>query len=190
MVENNSIIVVDIETTGLYYEEDSIVEIGICELDLDSGECSELFNQLIRERDFSSKYQNAWIFKNSDLIYEDILNAKPLKVYKKELRKIFKDYPATAYKKRFDFDFLTNRGFKIKELPCPMIIATNILKLPPRKGGTVYKYPTVEETWNFYFPDKKYTEKHRAYDDAVHEALIVYEMYRRKEWKPVIEIEI
>ncbi len=190
MVENNSIIVVDIETTGLDYEEDCIVEIGICKLDLDSGECGELFNQLIRERSFSSQYQNAWIFRNSDLKYRDILNAKPLKVYKKELQKIFKDYPATAYKKRFDFDFLEDRGFRIRELPCLMDSATSILKLPPIIPGTLYKYPSEEETSNYFFPDEEIFKKHRAYHDAHRGALIAYEMYKRNKWKPVIEIEI
>ncbi|KKN48025.1 hypothetical protein LCGC14_0657110 [marine sediment metagenome] len=187
MVKNSSIVVVDIETTGFSHQNDCIVEIGICRLDLNSGECSELFNQLMREKHFSRQHQNAWIFKNSDLIYEDILRAKPLKAYKKELQKIFKTYPSTAFKKRFDFDFLEARGFKIKELPCPMVIATSILKLPQRIPGTLYKYPSVEETWKYFFPDNEYIEKHRGYDDALHETLIVYELYKRNKWKSVIE---
>ena len=65
-----------------------------------------------------------------------------------------------------------------------MIIATDILKLPPRKSGTLYKWPTVEETWKYLFPDRKYVEKHRAYDDSVHEALIIFELYKKKKWKP------
>ena len=189
-MKNETIAVVDIETTGFSHQKDCIVEIGICELDLDSGKCSELFDELIRESHFSPHHRNAWIFKNSDLRYEDVLDAHPLKAYNKELQRIFNIYPVTAFNKRFDFDFLINRGFKIKELPCPMIIATNILKLPPRKVGTLYKYPTVEETWNYLFPDKKYIEKHRGYDDAVHEALIIFELYKRNKWQPVIEIEI
>ncbi len=44
---------VDIETTGFSHQEDCIVEIGICELDLDSGECRELFNKVIQESHLS-----------------------------------------------------------------------------------------------------------------------------------------
>ncbi|KKN23950.1 hypothetical protein LCGC14_0899800 [marine sediment metagenome] len=181
------IVVVDIETTGFSHQKDCIVEIGVCELDLNSGECSELFNKLIRETHFSTHHRNAWIFKNTNLRYEDILGAKSLNVYKKELQRIFNIYPATAFNKRFDFNFLQNRGFIIKELPCPMIIATDILKLPPRKAGTLYKWPNVEETWKYLFPDKKYCEKHRSYDDVFHEALIIFELYKQNKWKPIIE---
>jgi len=186
-MKRESIAVVDIETTGFSHQEDSIVEIGICELDLNSGNYRELFNKRIRESHFSTQHRNAWIFKNSDLSYEDILNAKPLDVYKKKLQRIFNIYPATAFNKRFDLDYLKDRGFLINESPCPMIIATDILKLPPRKSGTLYKWPNVEETWEYLFPDKEYLEKHRSYDDAVHEALIIFELYKRNKWKPIIE---
>ncbi len=184
-IKGELIAVVDIETTGFSHQKDCIVEIGICELDLNSGNCRELFNKRIRESNFSLTHRNAWIFNNSDLRYEDILNAKPLEVFKKKLQRIFNIYPATAYNKRFDFDYLKDRGFLINELPCPMVIATDILKLPPRKPGTLYKWPTVEETWEYLFPDKEYVEKHRSYDDAVHEVLIIFELYRRNKWKPI-----
>ena len=189
-MKGESIAVVDIETTGFSHQKDCIVEIGICELDLNSRNCRELFNKLIRESHFSTQHRSAWIFQNSDLRYEDILNAKPLDVYKKKLQRIFNIYPATAFNKRFDLDYLKDRGFLINELPCPMIIATDILKLPPRKSGTLYKWPTVEETWEYLFPDKEYVEKHRSYDDAVHEALIIFELYKRNKWKPIIENNI
>jgi len=39
------------------------------------------------------------------------------------------------------------------------------------------------------FPNKKYIEKHRGYDDAVHEALIIFELYNRNKWKPIIEFD-
>jgi len=188
-IKRDSIAVVDIETTGFSHQEDCVIEIGVCELDLDSGARRELFNHVIRENHFSTHHRNAWIFKNSDLRYEDILNAKPLNVYKKKLQRIFNIYPATAFNKRFDFDFLKDRGFLIKELPCPMIAATDILKLPPKKSGTLYKWPTVEEAWKFFFPHKVYVEKHRSYDDSVHEALIILELYEGNNWKPIIEIK-
>jgi DNA polymerase III epsilon subunit-like protein len=189
-MKRDSIAVVDIETTGFSHQEDCIIEIGVCELDLASGEYSELFNQLIQENHISVRHRNAWIFKNSDLKYEDILEARHLKDYTKELQRIFNKYPATAFNKRFDFDFLKDRGFIIKELPCPMIAATDILKLPPRMPGTLYKWPSVEETWKFLFPNRGYIEKHRSYDDSVHEALIIFELYKGNNWQPIIETKI
>ena len=71
-----------------------------------------------------------------------------------------------------------------------MVIATDILKMPLPKSEKSYKWPKVEEAWKYYFPEKKYIEKHRAYDDAVHEAQIVFKMYKRNEWKPITENEI
>ncbi len=189
-IKGKSIAVVDIETTGFSHQKDCIVEIGVCELDLNSGECSELFNKIIQENRFSDQHRSAWIFQNSDLRYQDVLDAQPLEVYKNKLQEILNIYPATAYNVRFDFDFLIDRGFVIKELPCPMVIATDILKIPLPKSPSSYKWPSVQEAWDYFFPDNKYTEKHRAYDDAVHEAQIVFEMYKRNKWKPVIENQI
>ena len=58
----------------------------------------------------------------------------------------------------------------------------DIIKLQPKLPDTLYKWPSVEESWSFYFPEKPYVELHRAYDDALHEAMIIYEMYRRGHW--------
>ena len=156
-------------------------------MDLNSGKLKELFNSTIKEPNFKPKDVNAWIFSNSNLTYEEIFESKSLDYYRDEIQAIFDKYPATAYNKKFDFDFLKNRGFKIKELPCPMIEATNIIKLPPVKPSTVFKWPSVEESWAFYYPNKKYIELHRGFDDAEHEAQIVFMMFTLGHWKPKIE---
>ena len=83
----------------------------------------------------------------------------------------------SQFNKSFDIGFLKSRGFNFpNELPCIMITATDFVKIVAEWG---YKYPKCEEAWNFYFPDKEYVEIHRAADDAVHEAQILYEMYSR-----------
>ena len=41
------------------------------------------------------------------------------------------------------------------------------------------KWPSVMEAWKEMFPMIDYDEAHRGLDDAVHEAKIVYEMYRK-----------
>ena len=188
-VEENSIIVVDIETTGFNPKTSCILEIGICKLDLSVGKCIKLFDKTIKEFSLKAKDANAWIFSNSDLTYKEILESKSLDHYRNEIQAIFDTYPATAYNKRFDFDFLISRGFKIKELACPMILATNIIKLPPVKPGTSYKWPSVEESFAYYYPNERYVESHRGLDDAEHEALIVYKMYLLGQFKPIISVE-
>ena len=45
------------------------------------------------------------------------------------------------------------------------------------KNGRV-KNPNVEEAWAYFFPADPYKEKHRAADDAMHEAAIIYELFK------------
>ena len=69
----------------------------------------------------------------------------------------------------------------VNELPCPMLISTNICKIPGKRGG--YKWPKAEEAYNFFCrteeTDEDWVELHRAADDAYHEAEIVKELYDR-----------
>jgi len=41
----------------------------------------------------------------------------------------------------------------------------------------------MQEAWDNLFPNTNYREKHRAVDDAIHEAKIVFEMYKRGDYK-------
>lgn len=176
------IAVVDIETTGFLKQGGSIVEIGIVELDLQTGDIKIIYDSLCREKILTAKHKEepfGWIFKNSDLTPEQVRAAPPFEQVKEEVQQILDRYPigATAFNKRFDFDFLKNRGLNIKELPCPMILSTNICKLPNQNGYSSYKWPKVEEAFQHFFPDFEYTEKHRGADDAYHEAMIVHKLY-------------
>lgn len=176
----NKILVLDIETTGFLNQGGSIVEIGIVDLDLDNGNITEVYNSLLRESILTAKHREepyGWIFRNSDLNPDDVRNAPPAESVFPEVQKILDDYPSgcTAFNKAFDFGFLRDRGLKIKDLPCPMLLSTDILKLPGRYGS--YKWPKVEEAFDFFFPDNDYTELHRGLDDAKHEAMIVYKLY-------------
>ena len=84
---------------------------------------------------------------------------------------------------KFDFDFLKSRGFKFpKELPCPMKLSTNICKIPS-KNKKGYKWPKVQEAYDFFFPDNDYIEKHRGADDAFYEADIVFKLYKMSIFK-------
>ena len=185
------IAVLDIETTARYPQVGTIVEVGICMLDLETGFNSKLLDTVVREADFETKFEGSqlekcWVFQNSDLTVNMVRNAPKWGDVVPKLERIFQKFPVTAYNKAFDLGFLRNRQVNVpQELPCPMITATPVLKIPGMYDD--YKYPSVEESWRFFFPDKKnYVESHRAYDDAEHEALIVLELYKRKAWKPDI----
>lgn len=177
----NKILILDIETTGFLNQGGSIVEIGIVELDLDTGEIKEVFESLVKEKILTAKHRQepfGWIFNNSDLTASDVRNAPEETEVFLQVQAILNKYPlgCTAFNKKFDFDFLKSRGIGIKELPCPMILSTDICKLPGRFDN--YKWPKVEEAFKYFYPDIDYTEKHRGLDDAKHEAMIVYALYK------------
>jgi len=171
--------VVDIETTGLNVDIDYIVEIGIVDLDLDTGKIKVIYDKIVRELGFGEHNRNDWIFLNSDLNYKLVEKAPLLNELREDIQDILIKRQITAFNKSFDLGFLKDRGFIIpNELPCIMKSATNICKIPFPRNPYKYKWPKVEEAWNYFFPEEFYIEKHRAADDAKHEARILYEMYR------------
>ncbi len=180
------ILVVDIETTGFIEQGGKIVEIGIVKLNLDTGNITPAYSSLVKETGFDishTKGKFGWIFKNSDLTFEEVQYAPSLESQKEIIQGLFNDYQATAYYKEFDFGFLKDRGFKIKELPCPMLLSTPILNLPSAGGFTTPKWPKVEEAWEYFFGQTGYIETHRGLDDAKHEAKIVFELYKLDKFK-------
>jgi len=179
----SKILVLDIETTGFQNQGGSIVEIGIVELCLESGNVKTIFDSLMREDILTAKHREepmGWIFRNSTLTVEEVRDAPLAKDILPQVQDVLNQYPlgCTAYNKNFDFGFLKSRGLKIKELPCPMILSTDICQLPNKNGYDNYKWPSVEEAWKHFFPTEQYVELHRGADDAKHEALIVYELYK------------
>jgi DNA polymerase III alpha subunit (gram-positive type) len=169
--------VLDIETTGKHYSNSLVVEIGICELDIETGKITKLFDKIVKENGIAAVDKNSWIFLHSNLKYDDVCLSGYIEQYRNEIQDILDNYCVTAFNKSFDFSFLRNRKFIIKnETYCPMVLLTPIMKLPLYGR---YKFPKVEEAWNYLFPSIEYVEKHRAYDDAYHESQIVYEMIKR-----------
>jgi DNA polymerase-3 subunit epsilon len=164
------IIVVDIETTDLDHKKGHIVEIGIAKLCLKTGKVEELYNELVKEPGFGKKHKNSWIFKNSDLSWEDVYRIPIMcEEVLSELQQIFDEYRATAFNKAFDFGWLRSRGLNITELDCPMLLMT-------RPGE---RWPSVMRAWKRIYPEAEYIEKHRGLDDAMHEALIVYDLFKQ-----------
>ncbi len=174
------ILVLDIETTGFLDQGGKIVEIGIVKLDLDSGEVTSVYDSLIKEDGLNASHTRGkfgWIFQNSNLKFEEVMEAPSLDSQKAVIQDLLDRYRVTAYNKAFDFGFLKDRGFQVKELECPMHLSTPIVKLPsPYNRG--FKWPKVEEAWDFFFGKTGYIEAHRGLDDAAHEAKIVHKLYQ------------
>lgn len=180
----NTIGIVDIETTGFLNQGGKIVEIGIVELDITSGAHKILFDSLIKEDGLSELHTHlpmGWIFQNSTLKYEDLLSAPTLEEVKPQIQEIFDSFftGITAFNKAFDFGFLKSRGFRISELPCVMHAAAPVLNLPSKGKRKGPKRPNVEEAYRFLTGKTAFIESHRAADDAMHEAQIAYELYKR-----------
>lgn len=175
----SKILVLDIETTGFLQTGGKIVEVGIVELDLNTGNRTTLFDEVCHESGITlEEVEKSWIIQNSDLTIEMIKYSGSLEGKRKRIQKILNDYPlgATAFNNAFDFGFMEDRGFIFpKKLPCPMKLATDICKLPNPRGG--YKWPKVEEAHLHFFGNVGYVEKHRGADDAFWEAQIVHKLY-------------
>ncbi|MFW9897062.1 MAG: exonuclease domain-containing protein [Candidatus Thorarchaeota archaeon] len=178
----DKIAIIDIETTDLKPENGLIIEIGIVELDLRTGEMKILFDSTVKELPFGNIHRNAWIFYNSDLNFEEVENDPSLDQFNVEIQDIFDRYSLTAYNTYFDFGFMESRGFVIKkDIPDIMTVAKEACKIMYPKGG--YKNPKMQEAWDIFFPNSGYSEKHRAVDDAIHEAKMLFEMYKRGDYK-------
>jgi len=179
---SEKIAIIDIETTAFKPEDALILEIGIVELSLVTGETKILFDSFVKEPEFSEKHRNSWIFDNSDLKFDDIKSAPSLNNVKNQIQEILDNYSLTAYNTSFDFGFMESRGFVIKkDIPDIMAVAKKACKIMRAKGG--YKIPKMQEAWDNLFPNTKYIEKHRAVDDAIHEAKMLFEMFKRGDYK-------
>lgn len=171
-LDERLIVVLDIETTSLRHDSGMIVEVGSCFLDLNSGKVSPIFSAVCQEEKIELD-ENAWVFKNSDLTIEDVRSAPCLNDFREFFQGVLDlGYPIAAYNQNFDFGWLESRKFQItQKFWDPMEKLTQIICL---RGPYGNKWPSVQEAWNYLFKDEKYIEKHRALDDAIHEAKIIY----------------
>ena len=182
------ILIFDIETMGMGKDAlvpwlGKIAEIGIVELDLETGERKIIFDEVCHEKPITREIvEKSWIVTEGYMTVDEIRKSRDLRLMLREIQDIIYKYPngATAYNKKFDFGFLQARGLEFPRLlPCPMILMTDICKIhSPYKPGS-WKWPKVEEAYDFIFPDNDYTEIHRGADDAMHEAEIVHWLYKK-----------
>ena len=175
---SNKILVIDIETTGFNHKSDCILELGIVELDLTSGDITELMDLQLKETHLSAKHHTAWIFENGFMSHDDVRTANPLAIHFDEIQSIFDKYlgKIAAWNRAFDVDFLESRGFNLgKAIKDPMKESAEFFNLPHKKGG-FGKWPSAQEAWNILFPTTKKIEIHRGLDDAKMEAKIIYQL--------------
>lgn len=172
--------ILDIETTGWLNAGGKIVEVGLVGLHLPTGKRYKLFDSLCQEPNMTEKDRNAWIFSNSDMQLDEVLEAPMLQDILPKIRwacSLVKS--VTAFNRKFDVEFMASRGLALTRLwPCLMLTMTPVCRIP-KPGFRKYKWPSCEEAWHHLFPDKPYVEAHRGFDDAWHEALIAHELYKQ-----------
>lgn len=180
-MNSNKILIIDLETTGLSSFHDKILEIGIVELDLETGHRRIIFDQMFNPMEKFNKLKSCWVITNKFIDLRDVVVSDQLEKYRYEIQDIISSYDngITAYNNVFDFGFLKSNGFDLEhKLDCPMKLATDVCKIKGKRSDT-YKWPSVQECYDHLFPNNEYVEKHRGADDALHEAKIVYELYLR-----------
>jgi len=178
------VLVLDVETTGFLKDkkrENYIVEMGIVMVDLETRKKYKIFDEVIKEEGFSEIHKDAWVFENSDLTFDEVMKkGKPLSDFKDQLQDLFNTFIVTAYNTDFDLGFLEKAGFTFPyKGPCIMKCATELYQIKSPWG---IKWASVEEAW-FYLFDEPYIEKHRAYDDVLHESEIMLALYSLGVWK-------
>jgi len=180
-MDSNKILVIDIETTGFNHKKDCILELGIVELNVETGEIIELFDKQFKEGHLSGKHHKSWIFENGFMTHDEVRTAKPLTDYFDEVQLIFNNYlgKICAWNRSFDVDFLKSRGFDLgKNIDDPMQASAEYFNLPHKKGG-FGKWPSAQEAWDILFPDVKKIEIHRGLDDSKMEAKIIFELINK-----------
>lgn len=177
-----TILIIDIETTGFLQKGGKIVEIGITELDLDTGEREIVYDKVVHEFGTTKEeVATSWILQNSSMTLKEVVFSPTLESEHEEIQFILDRYTAgaTAYNNKFDFEFMESRNFIFpKKLDCPMLLSTDICKIPS-KIGKGYKWPNFEEAYLYFFGETAYIEEHRGGDDSYHEAELVKELYDR-----------
>ncbi len=187
-----NIFIIDTETSGLNgYPVDIIFEIGICELKIDTGEIIPIYDQIIgyEESQLSDNQKNAWIFENSTLSLDQIINSnkKPEKVAI-EVRQLVDQKYVAFYNLDYDHEkfmkyepYLLEDGNNCLLLPCIMKELTPICKIKNQfRPG--YKWPKLDEAQDILFNEKEIEEfkykldRHRAISDAYVSAKLLFKL--------------
>jgi DNA polymerase III epsilon subunit-like protein len=180
-MSSDKLLVIDIETTGFNHKTDCILELGVIELNTDTGNITELLDVQIKENHLSAKHHNAWTFKNGFMSHEDVRDAENLAFHFTKIQSIFDNYLGRicAWNRAFDADFLKSRGLNLgKDIKDPMKESADFFNLPHKSGG-FGKWPSAQEAWDILFPKIEKIELHRGLDDAKMEAKIIFELIQK-----------
>ena len=160
--------VVDIETTGLngLNEGDKIVEVGVSRI---SGTQVIPFYHAIVKHDDIMDYRDSWVFQNTDLTPEMVLNGVPEGEVINNLQKLLNGKIATSYNVEFDFiKFLNVYPYQLQP-----IIPFDIMDIASRVIGKGEGWLKSEYCYSIACPEDpaglRFKQTHRALDDSIME---------------------
>jgi DNA polymerase III epsilon subunit-like protein len=174
------IIVVDIETgviepTLNNYDIDNclICEIGIVNLNLETGESRVIYDRTCQER--PGPHPSSWVFKHTSLTLDTVTASPYFHDLKPSIQDLLDSRPVTSWNHDFDFAILESRGLKIPSIFWdPKTTLKHFLEIH-HPSGQGFKWPSVQEAFKYFNPDKLYEQSHRAIQDAQIEANIIYQ---------------
>ena len=153
----NIYVVVDVETSGLDYKTDKIIEIGAVKTN-SKGEILDDFSYIIKQ----DIKLNKEIVNLTGINEEDLANGKDEKEALEELIKFIDNYKLIGYNFSFDLKFLNNslKQNGIQEIRNQFYDLMDYVK----KENLFMKNYKLQTALNKY--GIEHTQKHRALDDA------------------------
>ncbi|MBN1494369.1 DEAD/DEAH box helicase [Candidatus Peregrinibacteria bacterium] len=145
-------IALDIETTGLSYENDEIIEIGAVKFD-ETGIAGK-YKTLIK----ASQPLQPLITHITGITDDDLKDAPSLEDVAEHFLDFIEDLPIVGHNISFDLDFLKTKGFPLTNISYDTLQLAAIL-MP---GEPSYSLELLTKKLKI-----KHKHKHRAYDDAV-----------------------
>ncbi len=192
----DEIYVLDTETTGLRgAPKDLVVDVGICKVSLRGGTVKDVYSSVLGYNvDFWDNYhREAWIFQNTDLTLEMVVEAPPAREVIENVRRILRNKTVTAYNIAYDMNkFLFQKPWDMKGefTLCNdiMLAATPVCKIPSDYCGKKYRYPKLDVAYSKIVEgdpaDIHGVQSHRALSDARMASYIMVQMFRDGNYEP------
>lgn len=186
--------VIDTETSTTSFVPEPnghIVEFGVVAVDLEAQRIGRSYSCIIKD---AKADPQAWVFNNTSLTYEEVMNGVDPYQAAEYFARVLNGQEVTAYNVAFDKRMIDRDMELVGQVvdwgSCLMETASLIEGIPRRHGGS-NRWPKAEDAYNYLCPgdpaDNNGVEVHRAYDDALMEAYILIELYKRGLYEPKVE---
>ena len=188
-----NIYVIDTETSTTQWFDGEpnghIVEIGIAKVNTRMQTVIPYFQATILDSDADP---DAWVFRNTDLTYEDVQNGTNPDVIARFLGDRLDGCEVTSYNIAFDHKMIDRDmpfiNDKVRWGQDLMIQAAKIPEIPRKHAGSD-AWPKAEDSYNHLCPSDPCGlgghEKHRAMADAVMEGHILLELFLKGLYMPM-----